>query len=325
MSSPLIELRTIKKYFPIRKNVFVMHKDYVHAVENVSFKIFPGETLGLVGESGCGKTTTGKIAALLEKPDQGVVLFKGNMIHRMKGKEIKDFRKKVQFIFQDPYSSLNPRKIVHSLITMGLRNFQCIKDKKKLLLKVHEILSEVGLSPDYLHHYPHEFSGGQRQRIAIARSIALAPELLVCDEPVSALDVSVQAQIINLLRDLKNFLGLSMLFISHDLALVKHISDRILVMYRGRIVESATSSSLFENTAHPYTRALISAIPESKTEAQKSRIILKGDVSAATRDIKGCCFVDRCYMAQDLCKTESPLGRQLIQGHTSYCHFPERV
>jgi oligopeptide transport system ATP-binding protein len=325
VSFPVLELRDIKKYFPVRKNVFVMHKLFVHAVEHISFKIFPGEIIGLVGESGCGKTTTAKIAGLLEKPDQGVVLFKGKDVHHMKRKGIKDFRKKVQFIFQDPYSSLNPRKIVQSIITIGLRNFHLVKEKKQLLRKVNEILSEVGLSPDYLHHYPHEFSGGQRQRIAIARTIAVAPELLICDEPVSALDVSVQAQIINLLRDLKNSLHLSMIFISHDLAVVKHISDRILVMYRGRVVESAPSASLFENTAHPYTRALISAIPEPRPEVNKSRLVLKGDVSSVFNTIKGCCFADRCYMAQDICSSEPPIGRQLVQGHTSYCHFPERV
>jgi oligopeptide/dipeptide ABC transporter ATP-binding protein len=321
----LLELRDVKKFSPVHKNIFAMHRCFVHAVEQISFRIFPGEIIGLVGESGCGKTTIAKIAGLLEKPDHGNLFFNGKNIHLMRGKEAASLRKQVQFVFQDPYSSLNPRKTVQSLISMGLRNFHLVKDKKQLIHRVTEILFMVGLSPDYLLRFPREFSRGEQQRIAIARAIAVAPELLICDELVSALDVSVQAQIINLLRDLNNSLHLSMLFISHDLAVVKHISDRILVLYKGRVVESASSSSLFENTAHPYTRALISAIPEPRPHENKSRIVLKGDVTPLFNNIKGCCFADRCYMAQDICLSEPPLGRQLVQGHTSYCHFPERV
>lgn len=325
MSVPVIEVKNLKKYFPIRTNILFMKKEYIRAVENVSFKIYPQETVGLVGESGCGKTTIGRMIIRLEKPTNGEIYYKGENTARFRGIKLKAYRKKIQFIFQNPYSSLNPRKIVYNIISMGMRNFHLIRERKKRKAKTSELLKQVGLPADYLYNYPHEFSGGQRQRISIARTIAVKPDLIICDEPVSALDVSIQAQIVNLLRELKNELYLSVLFISHDLALVKHISDRILVMYRGYIVESASSASLFENTAHPYTKALISAIPEPRPDAHKGRIILKGDVTAVKGEIKGCCFVDRCYMSQDICKRESPLGRQLIQGHVSYCHFAEKV
>ncbi|MBN2532406.1 MAG: ABC transporter ATP-binding protein [Spirochaetales bacterium] len=325
MSIPIIEVKKLKKYFPVRANILFMQKEYIRAVENVSFKIYPQETVGLVGESGCGKTTIGRMIVHLEQPTRGDIYYTGENTRRFRGKQLKAYRKKIQYIFQDPYSSLNPRKIVYNIISMGLRNFHIIKDNRKRKEKVSEILEQVGLPPDYLFNYPHEFSGGQRQRISIARTIAVKPDLIICDEPVSALDVSIQAQVINLLKELKNELYLSILFISHDLALVKHISDRILVMYRGYIVESAPSASLFENTSHPYTKALISAIPEPGLDAHKGRIILKGDVTAVTGEIKGCCFEDRCYMSRDICKREPPLGRQLIPGHVSYCHFAEKV
>lgn len=325
MSIPVIEIKSIKKHFPIRANILFRQNKHIHAVENVSLKIYPQETVGLVGESGCGKTTIGRMIVSLDKPTGGVIFYRGENIRTFRGKRLKTYRKKVQLIFLDPYSSLNPRKIVYNIISMGLRNFRLIKNIKSRRAKILDLLKQVGLSKDYLYNYPHELSGEQRQRISIARAIAVKPDLIICDEPVSALDVSIQARIVNLLRALKNELYLSMLFISHDLALVKHISDRILVMYRGYIVESAPSASLFENTAHPYTKALISAIPEPRPDAYREGILLKGDVTAVTEEIKGCCFSERCYMVEDICYRDPPIGRQLIQGHVSYCHFAEKV
>ncbi|MBN2442287.1 MAG: ABC transporter ATP-binding protein [Spirochaetales bacterium] len=325
MSIPLIEVKNIKKnYFSGGYSLF-MKNPPARAIEKISFKIFPGETVGLAGESGCGKTTIGRIISLLEKPAEGEVFFKGNPLMQMRGNVLKNFRKNVQFIFQDSYFSFNPRKTLFNIIKMGLQNFHLIEDINTLSMNLHHLFEEGGVPKKYLYYYPHELSKEQKLRIAILRAAAVKPELIICDDLVSSSDFTVQAQIINLLQDLKNSLHFSLLFISHDLALLKYISDRILVLYMGRIVETAPSKSLFLNTAHPYTKALISAIPDPAPDASKGRIILKGDVTAAAGEVKGCCFADRCYMAQDICKIETPLGRQLIQGHTSYCHFPERV
>jgi oligopeptide/dipeptide ABC transporter ATP-binding protein len=325
MKQTLMEARHIKKYFPIRKNIFLTQRRYIHAVDNVTFAIRKGEIIGLVGESGCGKTTIARILSCLDVPTAGELYFNEKKVKKLKGKALKDFRKNVQYIFQDPYSSLNPKKTVYDIVSTGIKAFHLLRGRRRIKDQVIAMLEMVGLSSSYLHHYPHEFSGGQRQRLSIARSLAVYPRFLICDEPVSALDVSIQAQIINLLKELQQKLDLSILFISHDLAVVKHISDRINVMYKGKIVEAASSRSLFENTSHPYTRALISAIPEPKPKAGRRRIILPGDVSAATEEIMGCCFADRCYMAVDVCFREAPLARQLVPEHTSFCHFAEKV
>jgi oligopeptide transport system ATP-binding protein len=325
MKQVLMKACNIKKYFLLRKNIFLTQRKYVRAVDNVTFAIRKGEIIGLVGESGCGKTTIARILSCLDVPTAGELYFKEKRVKKLRGKELKDFRKNVQYIFQDPYSSLNPKKTVYDIVSTGIKAFHLLKGRGRIKDQVITMLEIVGLSSSYLHHYPHEFSGGQRQRLSIARSLAVNPGFLICDEPVSSLDVSIQAQIINLLKELQQKLGLSILFISHDLAVVKHISDRIIVMYKGKVVETASSKSLFENTSHPYTRALISAVPEPKPKAGRRRIILRGDVSAAVDKIRGCCFADRCYMATDVCFREAPLARQLVPDHTSYCHFAEKV
>ncbi|MBN1799839.1 MAG: ATP-binding cassette domain-containing protein [Spirochaetales bacterium] len=321
MASDLLAVKHLKKYFPVQKNMFFGKKAFIHAVDGISFAIGPRQTIGLVGESGCGKTTLGRTLVNLEKPTAGEIYFKGKNTADFKYSEWYEYRKSVQFIFQDPYSSLNPRKTVLDIVTTSLRSSNLLYSKKKLAGRTEELLKLVGLSTQYCHHYPHEFSGGQRQRISIARALALSPELLICDEPVSALDVSIQAQVLNLLNGLKNKFNLSLIFISHDLAVVKHVSDMIFVMYRGKIVEKAPGASLFAHTGHPYSKALISAIPEPKVGKSKERIILKGDVSTPVGEMKGCCFQDRCYMAQKICKKQEPPAKQVAKEHTAFCHF----
>jgi len=325
MNDLLLEVKALKKYFPIRKNIFFSKKTFVHAVDDVAFLLKQGQTVGLVGESGCGKTTLGRLIALLEKPTAGNIIFKQENIATLKKRELKEYRKSVQLIFQDPYSSLNPRKTVYEIITTGIRSFRLIKTRKEIREKAALLLELVGLSTEYLNNYPHEFSGGQRQRISIARALALSPKLLICDEPVSALDVSIQAQILNLLNSLKHKLNLAYIFISHDLAVVRHVSDQIFVMYRGKIIEKAPALDLFKNTTHPYSKALISAIPEATLKKEKGRIILKGDVTTPVGKIKGCCFAERCYMAKKLCREESPEEREINPGHFTSCHFSEKV
>jgi oligopeptide transport system ATP-binding protein len=321
MSSDILAVKNLKKYFPVQKNMLFGKKTFVRAVDGVSFSIRAGQTIGLVGESGCGKTTLGRTLVNLEKPTAGQIYYKGKNIASFKYSEWYEYRKGVQFVFQDPYSSLNPRKTVLDIVTTSLRSSNLLYSKIKLTRRTEELLELVGLSAQYCHHYPHEFSGGQRQRISIARALALSPELLICDEPVSALDVSIQAQVLNLLNRLKDQFHLSLIFISHDLAVVKHVSDIIFVMYRGKIVEMAPSASLFAHTGHPYSKALISAIPEPKIGKQKKRIILKGDVSAPVGEMKGCCFRDRCYMAEEICAREEPPAKQVAPHHTASCHF----
>jgi oligopeptide transport system ATP-binding protein len=321
MSSDILDVKNLKKYFPVQKNIFFSKKAFVHAVDGVSFTIRAGQTVGLVGESGCGKTTLGRTLVHLEKPTAGEILYKGKNTASFRRGEWHEYRKAVQFMFQDPYSSLNPRKTVYEIVSTGLRSFGLLHSKKELSGRVEELLKLVGLSPQYCHHYPHEFSGGQRQRISIARALALKPDLLICDEPVSALDVSIQAQVLNLLNGLKKQFNLSLIFISHDLAVVKHVSDLIFVMYRGKIVEKAPSASLFSHTGHPYSKALISAIPEPKIGKQKKRIILKGDVATPVGEMTGCCFRDRCYMAQEICECEHPPAKRVAPHHTAFCHF----
>lgn len=313
-----VSVRSLKKYFPIRSGFFSRVKAHVKAVDDVSFDIFPKKTLALVGESGCGKTTIGRTMLRLIQPTSGDVFFNDNSIFKMNHGEMKKMRKQMQIIFQDPFSSLNPRMTVGSIIAEGLVVHK-IGTRQERLDRARELLRVVGLSPDYHNRYPHEFSGGQRQRIGIARAIALNPSFIVCDEPVSALDVSVQAQIINLLEQLQEELGLSYLFISHDLSVVRHISDFVAVMYLGRIVEYAPCDELFDNPLHPYTQALLSAIPLPDPKSGRQRIILKGDVPSPVNPPSGCYFHPRCPKAVEDCKHTYPDLEQKNDRHYCAC------
>lgn len=293
MPEVLVEVDNLKKYFPIKRGVFSRTIGYVKAVDDVSFKINKGETLGLVGESGCGKTTIGRSLLRLIEPTGGRVVFEGKDVTAMNSQELKDVRKDMQIIFQDPYSSLNPRMTVGGMITEILK-FHKIAEGEKAEKRVYELLEIVGLSKLHARRYPHEFSGGQRQRIGIARALSVEPKFIVCDEPVSALDVSIQSQIINLLQDLQNQLGLTYLFISHDLSVVEHLSDRVCVMYLGQLVEVADTKDLYSRPLHPYTEALLSAVPVPDPKFAKKRIILKGDVPSPAKVPTGCYFHPRC-------------------------------
>lgn len=303
-AAPIIECKDIKKHYPIRAGVFGREVGKVRAVDGVSLSVAKGETYSLVGESGCGKTTTGRMISLLEKPTQGEIDMYGDNILAFKGKDLATFRRKIQVVFQDPYSSLNPRMTVGSIIEEGMIIHNLYKTPAERRDKTVEILGLVGLSGDQLYRYPHEFSGGQRQRIGLARALATDPEFIVADEAVSALDVSIQAQIINLLEDLQEKLRLSYLFIAHDLAVVKHLSDRVGVMYLGQLMEEAPAEDLFRNPLHPYTEALLSAIPEPDPASRnKKRIILKGDVPRPDNPPPGCRFHTRCPKAMERCRS----------------------
>ena len=322
---PLVEVNDLQVYFPVTSGVIFQRKVAdVKAVDGVSFTVKKGETLGLVGESGCGKSTTGKAVLQLIRPTQGSVEFEGRDLTKIKGGELRRFRRKMQMIFQDPYASLNPRMSVGSIISEPLTIHKLAKggDKKE---RVQNLLQTVGLNPYYANRFPHEFSGGQRQRIGIARALAVEPDFIVCDEPVSALDVSIQAQIINLLEDLQEQFGLTYLFIAHDLSVVRHISDRVAVMYLGHIMELTDRDSLFENPLHPYTKALLSAvpIPDPALERQRERIILLGDVPSPLRPPPGCVFNTRCPIAIDECRTRVPEWRNVgtaDKEHWVWCH-----
>ncbi|HHU82453.1 MAG TPA: ABC transporter ATP-binding protein [Firmicutes bacterium] len=316
----LLEVKDLKKYFPVRSAPLGFGRKWVKAVDRVSFTIAPGETLGLVGESGCGKTTVGRSILRLIEPTGGKVFFKGTDITSLAGKKVRLFRPKMQIVFQDPYSSLNPRMVVLDLVGEGLHGVS-LQKKKDLVVGV---LERVGLSPEILYHYPHEFSGGQRQRIAIARAILLQPELLICDEAVSALDVSIQAQIINLLIKLRQEMKMAYLFISHDLAVVKHISHRVAVMYLGQIMEVAPTKRLFANPLHPYTKFLLAAVPVPDPECKRERLVLSGEAQmgadfARTRVDEGCCFAPRCPYAEDRCRREEPPLVTAGKGHQVKC------
>jgi peptide/nickel transport system ATP-binding protein len=316
----LLEVKDIKKYFPINKGMFSRTVGHVRAVDGVSFDIYQGETLGLVGESGCGKSTTGRLITGLIQLTEGKVLFDGQDLVKAKGQSLKKLRQRMQIIFQDPYSSLNPRMMISDIIGEPLEVHGIAKGQEKYN-RIAELLEIVGLSKNDIQKFPHQFSGGQRQRIGIARALATEPDLLICDEAVSALDVSVQAQILNLLKDLQRKMGLSYLFISHDLNVVKYISDRISVMYLGEIVEVAESERLFREPLHPYSQALISAVPIPNPEKKRERIILKGEVPSPVNPPSGCKFHTRCPKAMDICKHQKPKLKEITPGHIVSCHL----
>ena len=320
MTAPLLQVTDLKKHFPVRKGLLSRTVGQVYAVDGISFSLSKGETLGLVGESGCGKSTAGKTILRLLEPTAGTIQVNGEHIERLSRGAMRPWRRELQVVFQDPYSSLNPRMsagdiVAEPLVNCGLENGKGLKDK------VAGLFAKVGLRQEQMQRYPHEFSGGQRQRIGIARALALNPSLIVCDEPVSALDVSVQAQVINLLMDLQGEFGLSYLFIAHDLAVVEHISHRIAVMYLGKIVELTDKRSLFAAPQHPYTEALLSAVPVADPKARRKRIILTGDVPSPINPPPGCRFHTRCPYAEARCKVEEPAMREVRPGHFVACHL----
>ena len=318
----LLEVRNLKMYFPVTSGIlFGRHVSDIKAVDDISFTIKRGETLGMVGESGCGKTTAGRTILMLYKPTGGQVIFDGKDLSKLKRGEMRALRREMQLIFQDPYGSLNPRMPCGDIVGEPLIVHKLTSSKAEYRDRVSELLQEVGLNPAMADRYPHEFSGGQRQRIGIARALAVNPSFIVCDEPVSALDVSIQAQVINLLEELQDRLGLTYLFIAHDLSVVRHISDRVAVMYLGRIVEVADRLELYENPLHPYTKALLSAvpIPDPIIEAKRDRIVLTGDVPSPTNPPDGCVFSTRCPIAIDECSLEMPELREVSPDHWVAC------
>jgi oligopeptide transport system ATP-binding protein len=319
----LLEVTDLVKYFPIRKGIFSRVVGQVRAVDGISFTLQQGEVLGLVGESGCGKTTTGRSILRLIEPTSGSVKFEGQEVIDLNKRDLRAMRRQMQIIFQDPYSSLNPRLTVGSIISEAL-TIHGITKGRETKERVAELLRLVGLAPDHARRYPHEFSGGQRQRIGVARALAVSPKLIVADEPVSALDVSIQAQIINLLQELRKRLSLTYLFIAHDLSVVEYISDRVAVMYLGKIAEMASSAALYSNPRHPYTQALLSAIPEIKPGLRKQRIVLKGDTPSPANPPSGCRFHPRCRLAdKDRCRSEEPQLTEFEPGHWVACHHAE--
>jgi oligopeptide transport system ATP-binding protein len=319
----LLQVRNLKKYFPITRGIiFQRQVGAIKAVDGISFDVIQGETLGLVGESGCGKTTTGRTILQLYRPTAGEVIFEGHNLVRLKGEGLRRMRRRMQMIFQDPYASLNPRMTVGNIIGEPLEVHGIAKGKERRE-KVQELLNVVGLNPYFVNRYPHEFSGGQRQRIGVARALALNPAFIVCDEPISALDVSIQAQVVNLLEDLQAEFGLTYLFIAHDLSMVRHISTRVAVMYLGKIVELTDRDSLYYDPQHPYTKSLLSAvpIPDPVVEEKRKRIILEGDVPSPANPPEGCNFSTRCPVAMERCFEEDPEFREVTSGHWCACHL----
>ena len=325
MTDNILELHNLTKYFPAKAGgIFTKDKGFVKAVDGVNLTVKRGETVGLVGETGCGKTTVGRTVMKLYEPTAGEIIFDGEDITHFKRKEMKHVRSKMQMIFQDPFSSLNPRHTVGSIIASSY-TIHGIEPEGGVEHSVRELLGLVGLNPEHINRFPHEFSGGQRQRIGIARALALKPQLIVADEPVSALDVSIQAQVVNLLDDLQKEFGLSFLFVAHDLSIVQHISDRVVVMYLGKVMEMAPTQELFANPRHPYTKALLSAVPvaDPRIGRSRERIILQGDLPSPVNPPNGCVFNTRCWKAQDICRTTIPETIQVTPLQTVACHFPE--
>jgi peptide/nickel transport system ATP-binding protein len=315
MRELLLETKGLKTFFPTKRGM-------LHAVDDINIRIHKGETLGVVGESGCGKTTLGRTILRLQEPIDGEILYRGEDIRKYNASKMKEMRRKMQIIFQDPYSSLNPRQTVAQAIAAPLVLQGIVRkgDKEGLEKKVLEMMDRVGLARRFVNTYPHELDGGRRQRIGIARALALDPEFIVCDEPVSALDVSIQAQILNLMQDLQEEKGLTYMFITHDLSVVKHISNNILVMYLGQLVETCESDELFEHTLHPYTKALLSAIPTTDIDNRKQRILMQGELSSPINPAPGCRFAPRCRYAEERCKMENPVIEEVLPGHFVACH-----
>ena len=319
-SKTLLEVKDLCKHYPIRKGLFSRISGYVYAVDGISFTINEGETLGLVGESGCGKSTVGRTILKLIEPSRGEIIWRGERIDELSRSQMRPYRQQIQAVFQDPYSSLNPRMRSADIVSEPLRNFESLS-KAQGRERVSALFERVGLRPDQMLRFPHEFSGGQRQRLGIARALSVKPKLIMLDEPVSALDVSVQAQVINLLEDLQREFQVSYLFVAHDLAVVKHISHRVAVMYLGRIVELAPTKELFSRPSHPYTEALLSAVPVPDPKYQRKQIVLGGDVPSPINRPNGCHFHTRCPYAQERCKVEEPVLEEITLGHSVACHF----
>ena len=319
--TPLLEVRNLRKLFAGKSSFFQKDKSWIKAVDDVSFTLNPKETLGVVGESGCGKSTMGRSVLRLIEPTSGEIFYKGKDFTKASGQVLRKMRADLQIIFQDPYASLNPRMTIGEIIAEPLNIQKRYKTQEETRAQVLKVMEVVGLNTKYYNRYPHEFSGGQRQRIGIARAIVLNPSLVVCDEPVSALDVSIQSQVLNLLRQLQESMGMAYIFISHNLSVIKHISDRVMVMYLGHVVELADKKELFANPSHPYTQALLSAIPVPERHSKRKKIILQGDLPSPANPPSGCIFHTRCFMAQEICSTQKPELRDIGGGHLCACHF----
>lgn len=320
MADNLLVVRGLKQYYPV-KGGLGKEPSYVKAVDNVDFEVRRGEVFGIVGESGCGKSTLGKSICKLIEPTDGSIVLDGEEIAKYTPKQMRPIRKKVQMVFQDPYASLNPRMTVGEIIAEPLNIQKRYKTKEETRAHVLKVMEVVGLNTKYYNRYPHEFSGGQRQRIGIARAIVLNPSLVVCDEPVSALDVSIQSQVLNLLRQLQQSMGMAYIFISHNLSVIKHISDRVMVMYLGHVVELADKNDLFDHPSHPYTQALLSAIPVPERHSKRKKILLQGDLPSPANPPSGCIFHTRCFMAQEICSSQKPELKDVGNGHLCACHF----